>query len=276
MRSYLLDLAKKHGFCRARAARRGGSTLLLLTWSYIPFKRGERIPAYYLASNKMYQAKLSLIEELREQGIAAEDADTSLKAEFIARGLASPCLNGLVAMDELGTRTILCGLSVNCDIGDERETDSQCGSKLNGGCDKCMACAKACPGGAIGPDGIDYSKCIRAGMNDTLHPITLANKLTTYMGCEVCQAVCHLNSHLGFAEPDEKTREAFELRRLLTGDTKEARLLVGKNKSGSGKLTAQAIAFASRDGGYESEIEGCLESPFEDVRRVAEFFRNKA
>ena len=51
MRSYLLDLAKKHGFCRARAVRRGGSTLLLLTWSYIPFKRGERIPAYYFASN---------------------------------------------------------------------------------------------------------------------------------------------------------------------------------------------------------------------------------
>ena len=69
----------------------------------------------------------------------------------------------------------------------------------------------------------------------------------THMGCEVCQAVCPRNAGIAPVEPPAEIGRAFELERLAEGDTKPARLLVGKNFTRRGKLQKEAINFISRN-----------------------------
>lgn len=74
------------------------------------------------------------------------------------------------------------------------------------------------------------------------------------MGCEVCQAVCPQNAQLAKRIPGEAEQAAFALPRLIAGDAAAARSLVGRNLTGNGKLTAEAICFAARAGLHEAEI----------------------
>ncbi len=91
------------------------------------------------------------------------------------------------------------------------------------------------------------TECMRYYMDCADYPDWVYERQTTHIGCEVCQQVCPYNAGLGFEEPTEDIRSAFELGRLADGDTKAARLLVGKNMTGRGKLQKEALNFLSRD-----------------------------
>jgi len=66
-----------------------------------------------------------------------------------------------------------------------------------GECDGCMACIGACPGGAIGANGVDPNRCashISQKKGElTQWEAALLQRAHTVWGCDICQDVCPLN-----------------------------------------------------------------------------------
>ena len=240
--------------------------VLLAGYPYAPHAADERIPAYYLASNRAYASGKRLLEELQGIDPSASSADIKIKRSAEKLGAARIGRNGLLHTPDFGTRLVFMTIGLNCvePLDYTLDYENSCGN--------CGACKLACPAHAITDDGVDYSKCMRAYMNSADHPDEIKERLTTFMGCEVCQVVCRHNSHLAAVEPDEAVKEAFDLKALLSGDCNAARALVGKNKSGNGKLTAEAIAFAKRLDGYDDLVKGCLSSEFDAVVNAAKWY----
>lgn len=218
----------------------------LLVWRYSPYPEGCRIPAYYIASNASYHASVALAKRLESEGVRLKRCEVPIKALCAKYRFGTLCRNSLVALPGLGTRVVFQALLLesspeNPFIAEEHfEQD-------DGLCASCGACAAACPAHAIG-DSLDVKKCMRYYMDGADYPDWVYRIQRTHMGCEVCQAVCPRNAHVLPVEPPEDIAGAFELGRLASGDAKQARLLVGKNFTGHGKLSREAVNFLQRDG----------------------------
>lgn len=250
------DVSASFPFARCVAA---------LVYPYAPFDLRERIPAYYLASNKAYHARKALLNRLNELGIRAEKADIPIRTALSRAGIGTVLKTGFISIAPFGTRIVL--ESIALDGLDPVEY----GGDGTPECTDCGACIAACPAGAIGENGVDYSVCFRSQMESAAHPDHIRDAQMTYIGCEICQYCCPMNAGLQRSEPSEAVRRAFDTGRLILGDAKDARALVGKNMSSNGKLTAEAIVFASRDGEYAEEILASKASPFEAVRDAVRY-----
>ena len=84
-----------------------------------------------------------------------------------------------------------------------------------------------------------------------------------------------MNAKLATVEPTAEIRAAFDTERLIRGDASAARALVGKNMTSNGKLTAEAIAFAARDGEFRDLIMEQEDSQFEAVRDAVRYAKGK-
>jgi epoxyqueuosine reductase QueG len=171
--------------------------------------------------------------------------------------------NGLLHIEPYGSRIVLQALAI------EGLKPRFYDTRENACPQNCDACARACPSHAITEKGLDLGRCIRAQMEDALYCDEVKEQLSGHIGCELCMLACPLNASLKVDEPDKAIREAFDLKRLILGDAAKARALVGRNMTGKGKLIAEAIVFAAREGLYEEEIRAALNSPFEAVRDTA-------
>lgn len=243
--------------------------IAVLVYPYQPFTVNERIPAYYLASNRAYHAVKELIEKLDAHGIHAEKVDIPVKLQLQSEGIGIKCKNSLIAIPLYGTRMILLALAVSgltpLSYGGANEV------RNSEYCKSCHRCIDACPFGAIDENGLTADKCMRMHMNPAMHPDRIRMCQTTYVGCEICQYACPMNANLSPTVPDEEAVNAFELKKLIRGDAADARGLIGRNLTSNGKLTAEAIAFAARDGLYAEEILQATDSPFEAVRDAVRF-----
>lgn len=236
------DAAKEYPFAK---------TILLFVYPYKPFFVEERIPSYYLASNRAYFALKETAKELSQMGFRAEIAEIPLKLQAVEAGVGVKCRNSLIAFEGFGTRVVLSALAV-----DKLEPIDHEGKKTEANsCGQCQRCMEACPANAIDETGLCVEKCMRFHMETAMHPDWVREIQRTYIGCEVCQYACTKNTGLMGEAPSEEVREAFSTKKLIAGDTKAARLLTGKNMTSRGKLTAEAIAFAANDDGYWEEIE---------------------
>lgn len=288
------SIAKKHGFQRvfflapeefefsenphrlvldAKAEFPFVSAIAVLIRAYQPFNKDELIPAYYLASNEAYFAMKALLAELNGIGIRAEKAEIPLKAALEKARIGVELKNSLRLIPPYGTRTVMMSIAVSDIAPLEYALD------LPSPCKSCRACAAACPAHAIG-ERLNLSKCMRLRMETALHDDFVRDNQRTYIGCEICQYACPMNARLEKSAPTEAHREAFRLEALLRGETKSARALVGKNMTGGGRLTAEALAFAARDGlipeaELKTAIEACEASPFEAVRDAARYAKDK-
>lgn len=245
------------------------SCVAVLVFPYAPFTANERIPAYYLASNRAYHARKALIWRLREEGLAVEKAEIPVRTALNRAHVGGALRTGFISIEPFGTRVVLECLALS-DLSPLEYAES-----LAVPCQNCGACIKTCPAGAIGESGVDYEKCFRASMETAAHPDGIRDAQTTYIGCEICQYCCRANAKLNKSEPSADVRQAFDTLRLILGDTKEARALVGKNMTGGGKLTAEAIAFAARDGEYYPEILAQSGSPFDAVRDAVRYAQER-
>jgi len=245
------------------AAYPNASSIALLIYPYHPYAKGERIPAYYINSNRSYHAAKTLVSTLNGAGVPCEYAVLPYRALAHACGVGALGKNGLMHLAPYGSRIILQALAI--DGLKPRSYDTQeiaCPPN-------CNVCAHTCPSHAITENGLDTGHCIRAQMEDALYRDEVKEKLSGHIGCELCMLACPLNASLPADEPDEAIREAFGLKRLILGDASAARSYVGRNMTGNGKLIAEAIVFAAREGLYEKEIRAALNSPFEAVRDAA-------
>lgn len=247
------------------------SCIAVLVYPYASFNKDERIPAYYLASNAAYHACKELMAELKQLGIHAERADIPLKSQLLSAGVGVRCKNSLVALPGYGTRIVLQALAI--DVLEPlayAESDKECG--------KCNACIIACPALAIGENGLNVSKCMRAFMETADHPDWVKQLQRTYIGCEICQYACPRNAEIESTVPSKEQIEAFDTHKLIAGETKKARDLVGRNMTSNGKLTAEAISMAARDEKaffsiYADELKRAQASEFpavQDALRYAE------
>lgn len=242
----------------------------LLIWAYAPYENGGHISAYYPASNASYHASKAVEAELNAAGIAAERAFIPARALCIANGVGHQGKNGLLSIAPYGTRIALETLLVYSHI--EPDAEQVC---AEGGCPEgCTACIAACPMGAITKNGLNVTRCIRYIMNSG-YTEEIWQKQQTFLGCEICQAVCPKNARLKKLPVPDAMAEAFELKRLIAGNAKAARMIAGKNITSNGRLTMEAIAFAAREGQCEAEIRACLSSPFEQVRAATKWALNK-
>ena len=219
---------------------------LLLVWSYAPYPEGCRIPSYYISSNASYHASVALAKRLEAEGVPCLRAELPIKQLAVRYGAAVPLKSSLVSIPPYGTRvaiqTMLLGSTEEHPFHIEEYSVSE--PDL---CKTCRACEKACPAHAIGEEGLDVKKCMRYYMDGADYPEWVYSVQRTHMGCEVCQQVCPRNAHIKPVEPPAEALEAFDLIRLSSGDAKAARLLVGKNMTGRGKLTKEAQRFLERE-----------------------------
>ncbi|HWQ58572.1 MAG TPA: 4Fe-4S double cluster binding domain-containing protein [Clostridia bacterium] len=243
--------------------------VVLLVGAYLPYAREDAILPYYIAENKGYFEAKTLAKEIAAEGFYCESAWLPARALALENGVGSLCRSGLLTLPEYGTRTALFTLATDaCGPCAYEAADSSCPK----GCD---LCARACPTGAISESGLDATKCLRYHMDGAAHPLFVLEKMTSFLGCDICQRVCPHNAVLEKAEPSEETCAAFDLRRLILGETKQARALVGRNVTGGGKLTVEAIALAARERMYEAEIRAALASPHPAVRETARWALEK-
>ena len=252
------------------AAYPDAKAALLLIWAYAPYENGGHISSYYPASNASYHASKAVEAELNAAGIAAERAFIPARALCIANGVGHQGKNGLLSIAPYGTRIALETLLIYSPV--EPNAEQVC---TEGGCPEgCTACISACPMGAITKNGLNVTRCMRYIMNSG-YTEEIWQKQQTFLGCEICQTVCPKNARLKKLPVPDAMAEAFELKRLIAGNAKAARIIAGKNITGSGRLTMEAIAFAAREGQCEAEIRACLSSPFEQVRAAAKWVLSK-
>lgn len=246
----------------------GAKSILLMVYPYRPFEPAERIPAYYPASNAAYFAAKQMAAELQQMGFYAEKAEIPLRAFAIANGIGDIGKNGLLRIPPYGSCIVLEAIATDAAEPENAQTEHiPCP-------EDCTACADACPTGAIGRSR-DTGKCMRLHMENALHPEWVREKQRHHIGCEECIRACPFNIKDGYAEPTEELRDAFDMRSLIEGNTSAARKLTGKNMTGGGKLTAEAIAMAGRQRLYKEEIEKAAESSFEGVRTAVEWALNR-
>ena len=251
------------------------ASIAVMVFPYAPFTPHERIPAYYLASNAAYFGMKALIKRLNEAGVRAEKAEIPLKIALDRAGIGVPLRNSLRAIRPYGSRFVLMSIAVEglppLEYPDEA---------LLSPCKSCTACERACPSGAIDEEGFHLDRCMRPRMETADHEDSIRDRQRTYIGCEICQYACPMNAGLPKAEPSPEARAAFDEERLAMGDAKAARALVGRNMSSNGRLTAEALAFAARDGLIAPErldelIAAAGASPFPAVRSAAEYAARK-
>lgn len=263
------------------------NSIAVLVYPYAPFTADERIPAYYIASNCAYHSAKKLAEALTAAGIHVEKTDIPVKMQLEAEGIGIKCRNSLIALPEFGTRIVLLTFAV-------REIPPETLSELltvlpslntrQSECGNCSLCMKACPTGAISENGLTTERCMRLQMETAQHPDSVRAMQKTFIGCEICQYACPRNAKIPPADTESfraangdeiNLNDVFNLKRLITGDAAQARSLVGRNFTGNGKLTAEAIAFAANDSelflSLRNEIFAAADSPFDAVRDAVRY-----
>lgn len=286
-RKFDLGLNRFNLTADAPAAYPWANSIAVLVYPYAPFTADERIPAYYIASNRAYHSAKKLAEALTAAGIHAEKTDIPVKMQLEAEGIGIKCRNSLIALPEFGTRVVLLTFAVPeipPETLSELPTVFPALSTRQSECGNCSLCMKACPTGAISENGLTTERCMRLQMETAQHPDNVRAMQKTFIGCEICQYACPRNAEIPPADAESfrtangdeiNLNDVFNLKRLIAGDAAQARSLVGRNFTGNGKLTAEAIAFAANDAelfsSLRNEIFSAANSPFESVRDAVRY-----
>ncbi|NLB61883.1 MAG: hypothetical protein GX802_05645 [Clostridiales bacterium] len=200
------------------------SCVLLLVYPYKPFIEGEVVSAYYLASNESYHKLKTLITSLNEMGIKAKRLNLSAKKVAEHSHIGAVGKNTLLRLSEYGSRIVLYTVAIDTVAPLEyQEFAPDCG--------KCTLCIDACPTNAIGdtPNDYDKTKCIRYYMEDETYPQWVEENINMYMGCERCMFACPHNKKIVTASPSTEVKQAFDCDTILSGNTENAKQLVGTN-----------------------------------------------
>jgi epoxyqueuosine reductase QueG len=82
-----------------------------------------------------------------------------LKQVAAAGGLGSQGRNTVLLSPRFGPRLLLSGVVTGRRVQESRQAESCAGRKEAPTCKGCGRCIKVCPGGALGPEGVDAFRC---------------------------------------------------------------------------------------------------------------------
>ena len=222
----------------------GSLCVLLSPWR--PFVRGEglNLCAYYLAENALYHYAGERAKEL--SGLRVVNG-VNIKRTLQKAGIAARGENDLTATKEFGSlfaaQLILCKQVLRSAKLAEPALCLHCGR-----------CAKACPGKALPME--DPKRCVRWWMDGMAMPEFAMDSVRWLFGCETCQLVCPRNAHISPVTAPEELKELLSYERMIFLDGPDKRRLaelVGKNLLTKGRVQAQALILAFRQGWPQTE-----------------------
>ena len=246
------------------------NAILLLIYSYRPFRDEIPVSGNYPASNAAYHAAGKLMRRLNELGAKTARAEVPVRELLTRNGAGIPLKNGLTYLAGFGTR--YSAQALFCTLPEPDYTPATALQEPR--CCGCHACEHVCPSGAISDGGYDFKACARAYMGgDPMEPWVM-DSMTCILGCELCQKVCPYNYGI---EPLEKVPEAFRLEEILAGHIKPVLEIVGKNLNKQGRVIQHACVIAARQGRTDliPLIEPWLTDEREAVRVAAAYALKK-
>jgi len=238
--------------------------VLLAPWRPYKRRQGLNLCAYYPVENALYHAAKERAKELG--GVHAVNG-VNIKAVLERAGIAARGHNDLMATREYGSyfaaQLILC-----------YEEPCRTWEMSQNHCIDCNKCEKACPGSAL--PMTDPKRCVRWWMDGMAMPDFAMEGMRWLFGCELCQNVCPRNAHITPVDLPEELAELLTYERMIflnRADKQALSALVGKNLLTRGRVQAQALALAYRQG-WPDALAAAKElqhSPHEAIKSAAEY-----
>lgn len=177
----------------------------------IPSERSERaaLSTYGQLEDRLVQ----LAEWLQAQGYRARPEDYIGESMFIhyavAAGLGQLGLNGQLLTPQAGSRCRINVLTTDAPL----ELDAPVDHGIEGVCDRCQACVRRCPVGAIPAVRKEHRGVTKAKLN-TKRCLPI---VTQAAGCSVCMKVCPVQAY-GMTEVLDHYARTGEIKGLHTDD----------------------------------------------------------
>lgn len=233
------------------------TAILIMIKGYVPFSDFPRgfghVPNYYLLTQHTYKWTQAVAAFIEAGSDAKAVASPKLphRSSAILGGAGCPGFNQLLFIPGFGSYTNIALILTDAFKAPVQELAAPVPALCNG----CGACARACPTQAIKGDGTwDYTRCLRHHMAANDFPEESRSKLTSLLGCDICQNACPVNQRVcaPASAPDEIV-SAFELGAVvnLKNDaplTKHIGELVGKNLVRGNRLVNQALILCVNQG----------------------------
>jgi len=175
---------------------------IVVTKSYVPHPHKKDIPlpiAAYARGEDYHHWMLGdlneVITELQktypdESFVTFVDSSPVLERDFALRaGLGWIGKNGCLIDQKRGSFEFIGGILTSLALEPNLNVATD-------HCGTCTRCMEACPTEAIvGPKQIDATKCVSYLTIESkgLPPVSLAGKIDSYFGCDICQTVCPWN-----------------------------------------------------------------------------------
>lgn len=271
----MAQYAAEHGFsaayCFAPQAQDGAPdwvrAFVLLTRDYAP--GGWTVDHFYPTSNSAYHAARILAQRVADEtGARAERLDgVRFKPLCLRHPSFGTGRNTLNYRPGIGSRFCMELLGIDREI--ETEEPAVYDARLLP-CGDCDRCARACPTGAITPQGFVKERCIRfhmlsgKPMPEEMRPLIGDSRgVRAIVGCDICQRVCPANQEI---EKRRSGEDALSLSQLLRCDAdtmEQFAALYGKNYANRNRILAQAVLAAAHTGSpeYTQEIAALRGSP---------------
>lgn len=206
--------------------------------AYAPNGCDAPVSSNYIVANTLYHLTERFVKTCTEHGVRAERADVPIRTMAAAAGVGTVLKNAQMCIPPYGSRVSL--QAVVLDAGEAPVFDVP--QKIENTCKNCNVCENVCPTGAIDGDGFHWQKCARAYMDSAADmPAWARDAVTQLLGCEKCQNACPQNAHLAVQPLSIEDADALDLSRLLSGDVKPAKQILGRNMSRRKLLTQAAI-----------------------------------
>lgn len=227
----IADKIKELGFSEYAVCHEHSKAYLLVFMSYGYYTEKDEdnfsVSPYYFASNKAYFASKELRDYICSLGYAAEVQNKIVYDNLLEKCGALRGRNNLFFTEESGSLFCVHVIETDAPIEDKAIKGKKC---IN-----CRKCEMLCPMNALGK-GVDKCRCLRHRM-DIIDDTEGRDKITTLLGCDICQKVCPNNC----GKRVIKTYPQFNKQKVLEGDMTGIADLVGKNMARKTRLQFQGI-----------------------------------
>lgn len=254
MNEIVSEIMRLHGIKHYALLPIEGGALIMYFAPYSPYDYSEfpdclKIDSYYITSNKVYFENLQLLQSLKAKGLDAKRyRRTDIKQLLDKYRLADYGMNGLCFVKEYGSFFFVATAFVE---GAETEFFSSIPPFPTPFAPAADCVSPPARRTRLVPDGFIKNKCLRQIQEeyaDTPENNAALKRNGRLLGCNICQLVCPLNSHIKPVPPPQELVELCNKDSILETVENEQTLqrlipLIGKNYARKSFLLPLARAF---------------------------------